>query len=403
MPKLLYFCSAARQECLLNRTIRYWGTEEDQSLKIRESLVLTLILALSVLLLPVSGTMNATYQISAVGQINSFALSWLHSDGNLIKDQDGRVIRLMGCGIETPCEDFYYGGMGVTESWIQAISSYGANCVRVFFSGQYVTNPTYMQYLDNIGSWCKKYNVYCYFNFACETHPQFWGDDAKRAALSSPTWIEKWIGWLETLARHFINEPTMMGIGIFNEPVGDNATMHQAWWTNALACCRRIHAVNPNLLCFVGRDDYQKDFNYFFMDGGYGVFPEPNIVYAWHRYYHYDIIYEIPAYGSNTYAYHYKSGDLANAKTMWQQALYHDSIRLQDTSDVPTSYEEWGEALDMMSTDPHWQQWLQDTYDILEQYGCSSTQYCWEWMTAGAPPGQLNEAGQIWTQNMLRT
>jgi len=362
--------------------------EVDSMNRIFRPLILVTILVFSVLFLPVSGISQASRQIASSGEV-TYTLSWLHTDGKLIRDQTGKTVRLMGCGIEEPCWD--KSGLQNEEIY-RLIASYGANHVRVMFNKAWVSDPQYLAVLDNIVAWCKKYHLWVMPCFAVDGTTSTWTEQAVIAAIRNSTWIEGWIQMWEALAQHWKNESTVMGFAIFNEPYLPSGL--KTWWDAALACIQRIHAVNPNVLCFVGSPDYQKDFRWFFMDGGYGVFSEPNVVYAWHRYYHYDLIYE-PA---DAYCFDYRDGNFTTAKQKYEQTLYNCNIKLQDVANVPVMFEEFGEGTSYIPSDPNWNVWLQDTYDILKNYGVSANQYAWYWMTTNRTV--LNQIGQIWAQNM---
>ena len=360
------------------------------------SLILVIILAFSTLFLPVSGTAHTMHQISSTGEISYSTLSWLHTDGKLIKDAYGNSVRLMGCGIEEPCWDLGQGQILITEQQISAIASYGANHVRLMFNKAWLSDPQYLAYLDNIVAWCKKYDLWIIPCFAVDGTTSTWTEEAKIAAIHDSTWIEEWIQMWEMLAEHWRNEPTVMGFAIFNEPVLPDEEA-KLWWDAALECIQRIHAINPNVLCFVGSPNYQKYFKGFFFDNapGLGVFPENNVVYAFHRYYHYDLMYHPPG----DYPFDYRDGNFEVARQKWEQTMYEDTVKLQDVGNVPVFFEEFGEALDWIPDDPNWDVWLQNTYDILRKYNVGANQYAWYWITEDDRI-TLNEIGEIWAQNM---
>ena len=201
---------------------------------------------------------------------------WYSTSGNQIIDSTGETVRLKGInwfGME--------GYLGVpdglyTRNWqdmMEQMQALGFDTIRLPFSLQniqpgampnnivYSLNPdlvglSNLQVLDKIvdyaGDLGMKIILDCHRSSsgAGPNENGLWYDQN----FSEAQWISSW----QSLVQRYVNDPTVIGADLQNEP-------HGATWTDWSAAAERagnaIHAVNPNLLIIVeGVGNYQGDY-----------------------------------------------------------------------------------------------------------------------------------------------
>ena len=240
------------------------------------SLWRTLLLALATLAVPVA----------ALAQGDGY---W-HTSGSQILDLNNQQVRIAGInwyGFETTRP--VAGGLTAQDykAILQTIKSQGYNTVRLPLSNQMVETPQVpssisynnstgainaglkglnsLQILDKIITYAGTLNL----KIILDNHRSEAGDSAEGSGLwftgSYPesAWINDWI----TLATRYLNNPTVIGLDLRNEP--HNAYNGGACWDCGgpydwhLAAQRAgnaVLAVNPHLLIFVeGTDAYNGD------------------------------------------------------------------------------------------------------------------------------------------------
>ncbi|WP_431303745.1 Calx-beta domain-containing protein [Sediminicoccus sp. BL-A-41-H5] len=201
---------------------------------------------------------------------------WYSTSGNQIIDSTGETVRLKGInwfGME--------GYLGVpdglyTRNWqdmMEQMQALGFDTIRLPFSLQniqpgampnnivYSINPdlqglSNLQVLDRIvdyaGDLGMKIILDCHRSSsgAGPNENGLWYDQN----FSEAQWISGW----QSLVQRYVNDSTVIGVDLQNEP-------HGATWTDWSAAAERagnaIHAVNPNLLIIVeGVGNYQGDY-----------------------------------------------------------------------------------------------------------------------------------------------
>jgi endoglucanase len=214
-----------------------------------------------------------------------------HTSGNSIADADNRTVRIAGInwyGFETTDEVVHGLWAQDYKSILDAIKSNGYNTIRIPFSNQMVETPIVpsnisygnssgaintdlknlnsLQILDQIVGYAGTIGL----RIILDNHRSEAGNSAEANGLwytsSYPesAWIADW----ESLARRYLNNPTVIGFDLRNEP--HNATSGGSCWDCGitandwhLAAERAgdaVLGVNPSLLIFVeGTDCYNGD------------------------------------------------------------------------------------------------------------------------------------------------
>ncbi len=214
-----------------------------------------------------------------------------HTSGNKILDANGTQVRIAGInwyGFETTRA--VAGGLTSQDykSVLSTVKNLGYNTIRVPMSNQMVETPSYpgsinysnssgaintdlnglnsLQILDKIVSYAGTIGL----KIILDNHRSEAGDGAEGSGLwytgsySENAWISDWTN----LASRYLNNPTVVGFDLRNEP--HNATSGGACWDCGggndwhLAAQRAgnaVLAINPKLLIFVeGVDAYNNDF-----------------------------------------------------------------------------------------------------------------------------------------------
>lgn len=380
-----------------------------------------LIVATAVLFLTtMSGTIMALVTdttIPTVGTIN-YGLSYLHTEGKLIKDEAGRTVYLRG--VAKMCMEFSADAHGyhVTETDFENIKNLlNPNVVRIDLAlsllfptfDMSAPDSTYLGLMDNIVKWCGDRDMYVLFDLH-GYYPQ----------MSAPTdfWTEPW--WEERgirepyrshirdfwvfIANRYKGNPTVFGFDLFNEPWNavvkpppDDRPTPKEWKTMVHEWIDAITAVNPKLLFIVENAGHQmwghEDWRWIAPGGHEGVtaIDRPNVVYSPHFYpQRLDGTWVddtwIPLAG-NTYAGDYAAGNYEVAKANMETFL---TALWQEGADYPFMVTEFGFCGDEAGL-----QCLKDILDFFNRHGYSYTYWGWYHV----PPGESS----IWNHWLVET
>ena len=330
-------------------------------------------------------------------------LTWLHTDGKYIKDQQGNIVFLRGAARL----GMIWGWTGIhdeTDADYRLMKNSGANVVRIGLNRFYWGYQTWLNKLDQIIGWCETLGLRVVLSYDSKTQAaELWNDAIKINDIFNPT---DTINWLKTVATRYLNNPTVCAINIMNEPppytawasAGYNQVQaDDAWRAFALVAAQALHSVNPNLLIFVGNNQWCTILTQFINT----PLPEPNIVYAWNRYYGGDL-------GYQQYANDYRDGNFSVAKT--EMEAFYRQVALDIL--MPGAPPERGHPVILFEfgyvpTDPNWQVQAKDCYAIMNRYGVGYVQWVFHGEEGATPVGTkwgmltkdwsaLNERGQVW-------
>lgn len=356
------------------------------------SLIFVIILAFSTLFLPVSGTAHTMHQIPSTGEISYSTLSWLHTDGRWIKDESGNIIILRGTARGSLCwTGWPPWGEHEVEADYDLLKQSGANIVRLCLNSKYYESfPGYVELIDQIIEWCKAKQIRVLLDLHTLTDPSAATERYKWDSIHDPDWKDWWISWWTSLAQKYLNESTVSVFGLFNEPPwtleGSKTEFVELWRNMVLECCQAIHAVNPNVLISVPAIE---DSMYLQMWDG-NPLSEPNVIYAYHRYYHYDIIYH-----RHPYVDAYETGDFETAKLLMEE-YYNQSFFFMNNQNLPIWLEEYG----ALSDDPYYLEQLGDLLDLMNKHEVGFCQWDFSghnWPMLTQDWAGLNDIGNAWS------
>jgi endoglucanase len=277
-----------------------------------------------------------------------------HTSGSQILDANGQAVRIAGInwyGFETTDEVVHGLWAQDYHTILSAIKNNGYNVVRLPFSNQMVETPIIpsnisysgsngpintdlqglnsLQIMDKVLAYAGQLGLHVIL----DNHRSEAGNSAEGNGLWYTTqypetaWINDW----KTLAQRYLNNATVIGMDLRNEP--HNATSGGSCWgcvTPAndwrLAAQRGGNAVlgvNPNLLIFVeGNDCYNGDCDWW---GGNleGAQAYPVVLNVAHR-----LVYSAHDYGPNLYRQNWFNGSTTYASlvTVWTKYWAYLSI-----------------------------------------------------------------------------
>ncbi len=322
---------------------------------------------------------------------------WWHTSGNQIFDAAGNPVRFSGVnwnGFESGNYVVHglWGGLGRTwVSYLDQMDALGFNLIRLPFSGNvldpgrmplnidYGTNPdlaglTSLQVMDKIVQACGARGIRIILDY----HRVEAGGTPEAglwytAAIPESKWIDNW----KTLVTRYKDDPTVVGVDLFNE-VHDGAGHPGPFWnadgmdepynwrTAARRCADAIQAINPNLLiCVQGLHAYNGESGWW---GAVhlGVKDHPLALAVANR-----LVYEVHDYGPNVWVqtWHNDPTFPANLPGHWDHQwgfLHNDGI-------APVWVGEWGSTLDPAKE----LQWATSLRDYIQAKGLSWTWWCW--------------------------
>ena len=279
--------------------------------------------------------------VDAVPVAQAQGSGYWHTSGNTILDANGTQVRITGInwyGFET--SRAVAGGLTFQDyqSILQTIKKLGYNTVRIPFSNQMVEFPSYpgninfsngmnsdlsglnsLQILDKIVSYAGTVGL----KVILDNHRSEAGDSAEdngiwfTGSYPESAWIADWA----MLANRYLNNPTVIGFDLRNEP--HNATSGGACWDCGgandwhLAAQRAGNAVlgvNPKLLIFVeGTDTYNGDY-YWWGGNLQGVTKNPVVLAVANQ-----LVYSAHDYGPSVYGEPWFNGSTtpASLNAVW--------------------------------------------------------------------------------------
>ena len=326
---------------------------------------------------------------SAFGQAG-----YWHTSGNQILDANGHVVRVAGInwyGFETT-DEVVHGLWAQDYHYIlNAIKSNGYNVIRMPMSNQMVetpiipTNISYqngsgpintdleglnsLQILDKIVSYAGQIGLHVIL----DNHRSEAGNGAEGNGLWYTTqypesaWINDWV----TLTQRYLNNSTVIGFDLRNEPHNDQSggscwgcglTLYD-WRLAAERGGNAVLAVNPSLLIFVeGTDCYNNDCDWW---GGNleGAQSYPVTLNAAHQ-----LVYSAHDYGPNLYQQSWFNGSTTYQSLVTVWTKFWAYLSLNDVA--PVWVGEFGttnNSSDIESTVPGSQgQWFQSIVTFLQ-------------------------------------
>ena len=311
-------------------------------------------------------------------------LSPLHVEGRLIKDSFGNTIKLTGTARS---HDFKFASP-VDEA--DRLSKLGVNWLRIFVKASMWVDGSYVSMVDDYVAAFTSKNIYC----SLVNMENVWADDADPSNL---------IAFLNSLALRYIDNPGMMGISVWNEPL-KGVIGFDTWRIWATLAAESLNAVNPNLIIFVeaglpnrkGVDTYWVD-NRIPINNVYYYFHD----YFWmHFFYNYDLFAEL-----------YNSSDFESAAIEMDKYFYDNYFKYSVENDFPLSLEEFGfngglnPANSGWGNEPGWPQCQIDYTNMLQKYDIPWNEYSW-WVKTDQNYGLAEESdfytlspvGEIWAQ-----
>jgi len=394
--------------------------------------ILLLVLLSCLIILPCIASVSTV--IPSTGTIRYNTLSWLHTDGMYIKNEENQTIQLTGVHwadlVDKP--NFYY-GPGI-DNWIDNLGirtaiakEMGANHIRYSIHLQGFVNPyvytgehVYAEYVNEMDEAVQEIVENGMYGYFVLHYGSSAADDFMRALLDNTPWTfnalnydgtvqgtyysaavrDDWMLWCEQLAAHYAGTSNVFGFQIWAEPAwagyeetGENyEILFKKWWQFNLESAQAIHRGNPNAIVVVMSPGYYWS-NYMSpnqWDGrwgeNYGTLPEDNIMYGVQKYESEDWRggANQKAY-SEAYANWYNgTGTLEYAQDLQEQWYLEYCFNFAETFQVPVINTEFAYCDDLLwnykdNVDWSWQpEQVQAFYDIWAKYSQGWTQHRWQ-------------------------
>ncbi len=324
---------------------------------------------------------------------------WWHTDGNLIKDAAGNVVRFSGVnwhGMDSENRIMHglWGGTNRTiGDHLDQMKAAGFNLIRLPFSTDIfngaspaasavdpvknaaLLGKTCLEVLDVLVAEAGARGIRIILDYhrlagGAASESGHWYD----ATHSEADWIYNW----KTLVNRYKTNPTVVGVDLFNEVhngvtwEADNVNVLHNWRWAAKRCANEILAVNPNLLiCVQGLDTYGGE-------GGWwgavhlGVRDHPLTLSVANR-----LVYEVHDYGPIVWdqPFHQISeGFPGNLPAHWD----HQWGFLHNEGIAPVWIGEWGSFLDPgRPKGDREMQWAETLRSYIQAKGLSWTWWCW--------------------------
>lgn len=190
---------------------------------------------------------------AAIQSSGTIIHGWWNVDGTSIKDEYGNTVRLQGVNIMFYCPVSWWQGK-LQTMFNSKLEALGINVIRIDTQMAYF--PKYSADMDWIVNWCKQRNIKVIINLHhLPPEPTNWPfpPSIPDGWFDNKTAGDEWIQWWKNVVSHYKNEPTVIGIGLLNEPHGNNfnKTTFIEWDARAKECIRQVKAVNPHIIPFV--------------------------------------------------------------------------------------------------------------------------------------------------------
>lgn len=345
----------------------------------------------------------------AVTTANAIPGGFLNTQQDKIIDSQGREVRLIGLnwfGLETP--DLAPHGLWARSyrDMLDQIASLGFNTIRLPFSSAVLTatapnasvikyrlNPdlegkTPLQIMDAVIAYAGTVKL----RVILDNHnlvPEFSGrgdGDWYNASRPESKWIADW----QTLAKRYLNNTTVIGADLYNEPDGTWGTGNADDWARAAkAAGDAIHQINKRWLIIVeGIRNYNT--NYYWWGGeleGVAKYPVQlaranKLVYSAHDYP--PSIYPQPWFADSSYP--------ANLAAVWEKNWGF----IETNKIAPVLLGEFGSRLDTNAD----RQWATEMQAYLVTHKVDWT--WWSWNGNGEPRGLLLPDWQTPDPTMLQ-
>jgi hypothetical protein len=393
--------------------------------------ILLVVLISCLIILPCIASVSTV--IPSMGTIRYSNMSWLHTDGIYIKNEENQTVHLTGVHwadlVDKPRFD---AGPGM-ENWVDNLSirtavakEMGANHIRYSIGLQWFANPyiystpnriydVYVKEMDEAVQELVNHDLYGYFvlHYGSSYHDAF-----MRALLDNTEWTfnavgydgvtygtyytlhvrDDWMLWCEQLAAHYAAIPNVFGYQIWAEPAwagyertADNyEILFREWWQFNLETVQAIHRGNPSAIVTVMSPGYYW-VNYMSpnqWDGrhGFGPLPEPNIMYGIQKYESEDFR---GGASQKAYSQAYKDwydgvGTLENALALQEKWYKEYCFDFAEAFQVPVINTEMAYIDDLLwnykdNVDWAWQpEQAQGFYSIWAKYSQGWTQHRWQ-------------------------
>jgi aryl-phospho-beta-D-glucosidase BglC (GH1 family) len=227
--------------------------------------------------------------------------NWLVPEGYMFRFDNTPSPRLINQALTelvgpTEAAAFWQGFLEnyITEADIRYLKSIGCNSLRIPFHYKLFTDEEYMggrgaargfRLMDRVIGWCKKYDLYVLLDMHCAPggqtgdniddswgHPFLFDDPAAQL-----TFIDVWV----SIAKHYANNPTVIGYDLLNEPIAhffDTAHFNPKLEPLYKRATSAIRTVDKKHLVFVGGAQWDSNFRIF------GPPFDSKLVYTFHKY-----------------------------------------------------------------------------------------------------------------------
>lgn len=177
-----------------------------------------------------------------------------------------------------------------TEKDIEVLAKLGFNSVRLPFHYKMLSKRrgVYLEegfkFMDEIISWCKKYDLYIILDMHCAPGSQNGQNISDDLSDESKLYTqkEKYHGWCEeiwqTIAKRYVNEDYIAGYDLINEPVLNHGLTYDDLRQSFLKLTEAVRKVDTRHIIFIEGAHYSTNFE--------GLSPkwDDNMVYAFHKY-----------------------------------------------------------------------------------------------------------------------
>jgi aryl-phospho-beta-D-glucosidase BglC (GH1 family) len=322
----------------------------------------------------------------------SNGLSWLHTQGaNIVNAQNVVFVPKGAAVMELAYQRSLYQPAGQILSEMKSL---GANTVRLAVNSAFwSTDPNYRQLIDQIVAVGQSTGIYVMIDLHNTLlAPQNYNEAQVLADMKNPSGMITF--WTDVAGRYKGNSAVLYSL--LGQPLHSSGYFTTAntklWWDLALKEARAMHQVNPKALLFIPTIDANQITSYYISN----PWPEPNIVYALHRYYHYDICSDCPSYATA-----YAKGSLSTAPKLMEQFYVQIGFQMLKKG-YPVFLVEFGAT----TQDPNWDRQITDLYSLLGKYSVGYTQWVWYAPTTESPfalhlpDHSLSPQGQLWIKNL---
>lgn len=227
--------------------------------------------------------------------------NWLVPEGYMFKFKDvssPRLINQMLSELIGPGEAAIFWKkfleVYVTAEDIRYLKSVGMNSLRIPFNYRMFTTEYYMGaadssrgfvYLDKLVEWCRKENLPLILDMHCAPGGQT-GDNIDDSygypfLFESPESRQLCISIWQRIARHYSNEPIILGYDLLNEPIAhyfDKDKLNPLLEPFYKELVSAIRKVDPNHIIFLGGAQWNSNFKPF------GAPFDSKLVYTFHKY-----------------------------------------------------------------------------------------------------------------------